>query len=478
MKSDGINLRFADFFCLFLLLGLAIIVIYKAFVLGFTHDESISYGIFKYNQVYLDTANHHLLNSYLMAGFGWLFGNHEFPLRLPNVLSFFLYAFGFWMIIRKRNSDFNAFLLIAILFFNPFLIEMFSIGRGYGLSLGFLIISLYFLIRKNRIHRSLKEWKGDFIGSMVFAALALSANLSTINYYIALLGIYLLFFLPFLKSEKGISKKEIQQYSVLIILSLVPLTLSMIRLFKLKNSNQLYVGEDLAVDSLNSLISRYFYFAEYPDIFKSIWMVIIFIGLGFALFSCFRIIKVKPDLTLMKSTSVLLLVLLGFFLENMIFDAKFPSGRTALYFVLLYGLVIYFAVENLPENNFRWIKNGIISLFVFFMAIHFISQINFNKTVIWDYDADTKHAMSLLEKETRKFPEKKYLSNDWLFEPAINYYIHSDRMNIYPVSRKGILPESDYIYDFIGTPPEGFEIMERYEVSGTYLLRKKRVLEE
>ncbi len=69
--------------------SLFVYVILRAYLLSFTHDESLSYTIVEGKITWGKTANNHLLNTLLMSLSSSLFGMSELGLRLPNVLSFF-----------------------------------------------------------------------------------------------------------------------------------------------------------------------------------------------------------------------------------------------------------------------------------------------------------------------------------------------------------------------------------------------------
>lgn len=123
-------------------------VFIRAYTLSFTHDESLSFTIIARNSHWTKAANHHVLNTTLMSLSSFLFGNKEFSLRLPNVLSFILYLTGSFFIYRSSKNNWLFFLAISLTLLNPFLIEFFSLARGYGLSLAFMLMGLFFFNQK------------------------------------------------------------------------------------------------------------------------------------------------------------------------------------------------------------------------------------------------------------------------------------------------------------------------------------------
>jgi hypothetical protein len=126
-----------------IIISLFIYIVIKANTLSFTHDEGFTYDIIKRYEG-INTANHHILNTALMKNSSSFLGNNEFSYRLPNVLSFLLFGFGFLLIFKQLKNVFLGIIVFSIIFFNPFLIDFFSLARGYGLSFGFMVLSLFF----------------------------------------------------------------------------------------------------------------------------------------------------------------------------------------------------------------------------------------------------------------------------------------------------------------------------------------------
>jgi hypothetical protein len=99
-------------------------------------------GLFKF-----DAANNHFLNTLLTWLVTRVAGTGEFALRIPNVLAYAAYlVYGGRILIRYARP------LVAVCGFillnaNPYLLDFFSISRGYGLALGFAIPALFYFLR-------------------------------------------------------------------------------------------------------------------------------------------------------------------------------------------------------------------------------------------------------------------------------------------------------------------------------------------
>ena len=112
--------------------SLFILIIFKAKNTEITVDEAYSFLNYSYVGDYLNIgiANNHILNSYLMYLFQNI-GYSELILRLPNILFGLIYLLVVFQISKRtKNYIFSS----ALLFLNPYLIDFFSIARGYGIS--------------------------------------------------------------------------------------------------------------------------------------------------------------------------------------------------------------------------------------------------------------------------------------------------------------------------------------------------------
>ena len=117
-----------------------IVIILRAWHIPITHDEASTF--FFYVQTgewrpYVAHAytNNHVLNSALASLSYRLFGSHPFVLRLPNVLSFILLAWGVYRLcVNHLRSLAGRFCLLSLTVLTFNLLDFFQLSRGYGLS--------------------------------------------------------------------------------------------------------------------------------------------------------------------------------------------------------------------------------------------------------------------------------------------------------------------------------------------------------
>jgi hypothetical protein len=159
---------------------------------AFTFDEAATYlnyisanpmAIFNFN-----SANNHLVNT-LLTKLAWtLGGSSEFVLRLPSLLAFVAYLlFSFLILgrfIKQKIIVVCGFLLLSV---NPYILDFFSLCRGYGLSLAFLMAALFFFF--TFIDKSIENKPSGhrhLYFSLASAALAVLCNFSLLNVYLGL----------------------------------------------------------------------------------------------------------------------------------------------------------------------------------------------------------------------------------------------------------------------------------------------------
>lgn len=136
------------------------LIAYRAVMTPMTHDEASTWLNFRYlnlwscvsNYYCWQSANNHWLNSLLMQWSARLFGDSVFSLRLPNVLAGALYFFGAARIVSRYIHTpllrTTGFLLLCA---HLYLLDFFSLCRGYGLVSCGMIWSAYTIMRYSEL---------------------------------------------------------------------------------------------------------------------------------------------------------------------------------------------------------------------------------------------------------------------------------------------------------------------------------------
>lgn len=176
MKIGQLNIKINKIILLLIISILFVYVWFRAYSLSFTIDECLSLSIVKGDLLLAKTANNHYLNTWLMSVSYYLFGDKEIYLRLPNILAFTIYSYFTYKILKQTNNISLLLLGVCLLLFNPYLYDFFCTARGYGLSLGFGIASLYFLLKKDQV-LTYKLFLSNLSASLFFSLLSAYSNM-------------------------------------------------------------------------------------------------------------------------------------------------------------------------------------------------------------------------------------------------------------------------------------------------------------
>jgi hypothetical protein len=446
-------------------------VVCRAYRLSFTHDEAITHSIIRGDWPQMHTANHHPLNTWLI----WLFshaGNNEFVLRLPNVLAFVLYLVIVYRLFNPEKNTWLACLGISLLLLNPFLLEYFSLARGYGLSLGLSLASIYFLRRPEDARPA--AFQRNAMLAVIFAAAALYANLSFFNFYVASLFILALRYVQRVPVPAFLTKGR---WLAGLIIALAPLIWGVLALLSLKKQGQLYYGADTLSQTFASLIAG----SGYSDSVRTDCGMVVFVGTVTVLIFCLLLLWRAKDYRSRLFTVAVLLsaVIAGSITEHILFGTKYPLERTALLLLPLLGLFFYYAIERLlcmvGRRNilYKGVPVFVSLVIIVPLLYNFAANANLTHTYTWKYDANTKDAAQVIKRYTGKQVGHQGLftiSNDWIFEPSLNYYIRTGRLPLHPANREGVNPNSDFVYtvsrDF---DTAGFVLIDSFLPSGAKL---------
>lgn len=446
-------------YCLSLLFAFSYVLI-RGFTVGITHDEALTYKIIGGDEILKGTANHHWLNTHLSALSSHLFGAKEFALRLPNILSFGI----FWLFLFRIAKTFlrssaAQIALLLLLCGNPFILDFFSLCRGYGLSLAFVTASLFYLFRIAVLKTEAKSI--HYFYTILFAVLALSANLNTLNYFLIVLALMVLCLLVFK------TKNRLILLTGLLIPSGIILYFFLKQLFFLRDAGELYFGTNNLHTTFDSLISSSFYprkAFEHVEIQRYLLYVLILVA-GFL--TAGRKLFFTPG-------AFAFLVLTGVFAaltaEHFLFDSLYPVNRASLY---LYPIILLAFLMNIEPLKSRIVSILIIAGSVSFILVN-IPFYNFKATLTWPEDQDVKEAMLSIRNDIRD--KSIHIAEcTWIYEPVINYYRLEYQVPIQQVFREDVTFKAEYILlQTIRTEIKEYSVLKDYsQKSGLVLYKRK-----
>ncbi len=411
---------------------------------SFTTDEAFTYNQFvapplsAMGQGF--DANNHVLNTLLMKAAARVFGVSEWSLRLPALVGGALFLAG---LVVLCGGSWAGLLVVAVTALNPMVLDYLSAARGYGLALGMLVWSLYFLLR------------GWVTWAAVTLALMVSANLAFTIPGVAMAAVY---------AETRREWKVLLWRFALPGLALAgailwyPLTAA--------KSGNFYVGAATLRGMLEGLVGPSFYHSmrhpgplpefQYVLTVASLWIVP---GLLAAMLFC------RATDALGRLVGRTLLVTLALVVAaHLVFGLPYPERRTGLYLIPLFCL----AGLTLFRGRLGWV----CAVYAGICVGQFATQFGGYFYGEWEFDSATKR---LVETMRQRQPARVGVS--WQLESTVNFYRQMYGLDwMTPVTRDRpdgsfdcyLLVESDA--DLAGR--YGLRLIERDARSGTQLLER------
>tara|TARA_R110000737_G_scaffold151521_1_gene180844 strand:- start:58193 stop:59986 length:1794 start_codon:yes stop_codon:yes gene_type:complete len=376
-QAKRINESAYSVFAKLLFLAIFIYLILRAYFVEPLHDEVATFfhyietGIFWGDEALLD-ANNHLLNSFLSHQLYLWFGPNFFFLRLPNLLSFILFYWALYQLVKPINKALLRGVLLVALAGIPFILDYFAYTRGYGISLAFFLAALVFLIRFTKTLSSYSI----FI-AYLFLVIAVYANLTYLLSCVLAIGFVIIIQLLNLKKIKKITHFSLLSFHGVLVLSILP---AINFAEKLREGGALYYG---SLEGFWEVTGKTI--TNYTLFFDANWFKWVLLLMGILLIATLLYIwKRKGTLDFfLKNETVIAWFLFGH-IGAILFLAHFrgvnyPEDRVGMYLIPLSILLFAYIL-----NNWKWSSYGILILLVF--PILFITKINLNTSVFSPQD--------------------------------------------------------------------------------------------
>jgi hypothetical protein len=474
----------------FLGILLAVFSFYRAATLSITHDEAII-GIKVIPHTYQELFNFvipqdHMLNSMMMKWFNNTLPPGEFALRAPNLLGHLLYIIFSILLLRRLK---NPHLLLAgfiFLNFNPYLLDFFSLARGYGLSTSLMMVSIYFAYAFYQEKKTL-----PLFFALFFGALSVLTVYTLLNYFMALLGlVFIIILLEWISLHFKINRKFILLASLAVVMSFFTAWVLYLKLHeplqRLQDNYLLYQPFDSNFyrATIRSVVAQSIYQTDAGPIVDVIgYTVIIAYVATFTILLCSVIRKDFVFTSRIGFFSIILtlIVVFSIILQYKLFNVRILGFRTATFIIPLFALGLIGLFQE--SIHIKLLRKPAIVLLYFLAALfmfNMIKNLNVTHYLEWKYDASTKEMMKELKEETVMEPGNQIkLGINWLFEPSVNYYRLQMGMEwLEPVTRDGFLDEYDsyYIFDEDSVLP-GFDMGDK-TVLGKYPLTRTMLLKQ
>lgn len=224
-------------------------VLLRALQVPLVHDEAVSFIAYVQTGAFLPfhsmwDANNHFLNSLCGVVGHRLFGFHPLALRWASVLSFVLHAWCVWRLGARLHHCFIRWMFWGAMLLCPFLLDFFSLFRGYGPAMALLLVS----VRHAAIFLETGPAR-SLIVSLLSMSLAMGFVLSFLPVAIVLTALLL----------PG-ARRARQPFIAWLVFGLVPLTLFALLAWHMAELGLLYQGdtEGYAATTIGSLLKLAF----------------------------------------------------------------------------------------------------------------------------------------------------------------------------------------------------------------------------
>ncbi len=463
--------------------------------LSFTHDESFTFEHYVSKPVIKiilndqATANNHIFNTLMMKFSSSILGNHEFPLRIHSNIAHLLYLIFSFLLVMELRGPFLKLATFAFLNLNPYLLDFFSLARGYGMVFMFMLSGTYFYLKYLKNHN-----KKNLTFSFLLAAFAVYSNFTSLYFYFALLVIFLVNAIiddiPVYPGIKDSITVLYKKYKRIWLITLILLLLIFYPVYRLITHHELYGHGNVGFweNTIFSVLIGSFYNVNYirvgPDQLLFLEEVISGAMLVTTIFLLFKWRKKglnNPFIVFFLLFLTAAVIEVG---HHLLTGSEYIASRAAIYFQILFGLAFFFWIDL---SNYKRVKlvrfvTEMFSLFIFLaLCFHFYNAGNFKSTSEWKYDCNTKKMVFDLQNNLKDSSGIYTIGINWLFEPTINYYITSRNLDfLKPVTREGIYTkEYDFYYIFedeLNSPQTdslNLDIIKKYPDSETILAVKK-----
>jgi hypothetical protein len=449
----------------------------RAWVLSFTHDESLSY--FSSVQQSLSAvllshgtdSNNHPLNTVAMKVSEAVLGQSEVALRWASVVAFVVYVVSLVVLLRRVERRSLRALGLALAVASPYVLDFFSLARGYGLALALVAASALFTLDFAE-----RPTAGRAAAATGFAAAAAVANFSTLTYVLAVLGVIVVAVgVPARTGPTGAALARIAAAVSLPVLAVVLLVV--VPLLRLRSEGELYFGGERGFwrDTVYSLVDSTLYRRGW-DVLAALLVVLVAAAVVGGAIAALRAIarRTLPP----HAAAFLLLAIPGLVsvAQHFAVGTRFLLERTALFFVPLFAIWLALAADAVARRP-RFaaaVTTGAVVITVA-ACVNLVSAANLSYVLDWRYDATTERVVSGLA-GTPGEPRPVALGVSFLFDPTTRFY-RETRFHWLPEcpSPDCLAQRADYYYvigpDVALVRSRGARVLKVYATSGGVLAR-------
>ncbi len=481
------KLRPLLFFYVPISLALLVYTIYRASSLSLTIDEAytfLHYVPMRFmdiisNNIVTNTvvsANNHILNTLLVKLFTCLFGTSELVLRLPSLIGHVIYLIASYLVIKKIKSPVIALLGFMLLNFNPFLLDFFSLSRGYALAAAFTFMSANFTLD----FFSTKSMKAIIL-SLLFASLAVISNFSSLIYYVGVIMVFSFNWLIDYKVKK-LSGKDLWKYLSIVLFTIALFFFLYEPIRRLIAFKTLNFGGNTGfwVDTVDSLIMFTFFGMPFGSLIIAGQVFVAAIIICSLAWVVSGLIRKKMQGERQIHLITFLLLMLPCFIsvtQHILIHTKFMQDRMGLFLIPLFVVNLLFLADTFSISPLRkWIGISMLGILAITFVYHTINTENNTYTLLWWYDAQSKDVIKDMETYHAISNKDINLGVNDFYSPSCTYYKMRKNLTWLTITNMTYAAQNcDYYYmlpwddDEVNKKPR--IIITQYETSKAYLVK-------
>jgi hypothetical protein len=462
----------------------SVYILARAYTVPITIDEGYSIMTYvskpvwqiltyQYNEL---SANNHILNTLCIKWLAALQGMNLNAARLGNIVCGIGYVWAGARLMEALFPDRTLRIAGFVLWLgNIYMAEFFSIGRGYGMSIGLMALSIGWMYRHLQDHRF-----RTLAYALGIAWLSVAANFTLLNYYLFLTA----FSLWLVAAYPG---RRVLRFSLIAGFSLVMGIFLYMPFLQMRSVNEFdkFGAKGFYEDTLYTFVRSAFRGEEYfgPDTYPVCTYILaglFFVLLAAGLWQWQRArFRWSPPLFLAALLPGVLLVNVSM---TLLTSATWLPGRTNAFF---YPLLIASLAGVLAGVPLAFARRALLIL-ALPVAWHFGNTLNLRDSFEWWFDRNTRKVLdyvaNVYQEEKRGQPIR--LSCYWLYDPSFDFHIKYDRAGYDRYVVRDIpwmgLPkvEDNWEYYYCGREQmeqlrDLYEVVWVVEANNQYLLRLK-----
>lgn len=467
-------------------LALLAYTVLRAWRTSFTWDESFTFiyhvlpGVLFQHSFDQMGANHHLLNVWGMIAANRSFGISELVLRLPNLLAHVIYLYASARIALQARSSWLAVSVFLLMNAHPYLLDFFSLARGYGLANGWLMLCLwqatcYFNRERRTAHLA---W------AMAAAVLAAMSNLAMLNFLFGFsAAVFIIWAIGAIRGQVGFPWPQAMIVAGVLVLSLALLLPTAIGL---STAGSFYYGCDsLWTCMVGSFGSKMLYgrALEMPVLHFMGWV------LAITAVCCVVVVVAAAQgkwsrrlLPMAVGTLTLAACIGGVLVQHHWLGTPYPRDRTALFFLPLTSYILASGLVAWPGR--AWLPTAMAISLCIPLVAHLWRSANLVYSMEWKPAGEVAQMMALIRRDHAPLTSERpviTLASDLESRGSISYYTIRDSMQwVVPLPHDGPGPYPPSDYYIVEASGKGqvdnanWDLIYHSAITGTDLYRDKR----